>query len=95
MEKILGTIITIILIFYILKFVFKLIMPFLLKYLINKKMGGMFDQFSSFHNNTTNHYDDFKQDEDVIVSKPNSKKIESNISDDLGGEYVDFEEIKK
>lgn len=92
MEKILGTIITIILVFYIIKFVFKLFMPFLLKYIINKKMGHFFTNFDSTQHYSSDKENEYKQEGEVTIK--GKKKKSGNISDELGGEYVDYEEIK-
>lgn len=93
MEKLLATIITIVIIFYLIKFIFRLVMPFLLKYILNKKLGNMFEQFNNYHDTSSYDHADYNQDEEIIIQRPN-KKSEKKKPDPDEGEYVDFEEVK-
>lgn len=91
MEKILGTIITIILIFYVIRLIGALLLPLIIKHFF-KKMQNNFDaNFTNFQSAD----DEVKNEGDVSVEYSDRKKNGSgSISDDLGGEYVDYEEVK-
>lgn len=100
MEKFLGTILTILIVFYIVKILFRLLMPLLLKlfmHKIEKKMGENGGAFYTNMGGDDNLYDEQKEEGDVTVQYTNSKKTNDKgqtMSDELGGEYVDFEEVK-
>lgn len=94
MEKFLGIVITFILVFYIIKFVIKLIMPFILKRFINKKMDGMFGQFDFNNGMNDDNYGQNSHEGDVTIKQTKQKTKKNSISDELGGEYVDFEDVK-
>ena len=89
MEKFLGTVIVIIISFYILKWVLRLILPFLLKKLVQKVGERTFGQGFDFTNQQT-HYEQ-KDEGDVTVT--NNQKTTLQRTKDKG-EYIDFEEVK-
>jgi len=89
MEKFLGTVIVIIISFYILKWVLRLILPFLLKKLVQKVGERTFGQGFDFTNQQTHH--EQKDEGDVTVT--NNQKTTSQRTKDKG-EYIDFEEVK-
>lgn len=101
-----ATILTIILVFWVLKWVLALIGPWLLKLFAKRmlKKAG-FDE-SAFSGSTSGQ--SFKQEEedsrtetvkngkwwkeDEVILKP-SRKNGQRISDILGGEYIEYEEV--
>jgi len=88
MEKFLSVVIVIILSFYVLKWILRLIMPFLLKKLIQKIGGQSFGHNFDFSNQQ--HYEEQNEGE---VKVTNQQHKSSNNTKEKG-EYVDFEEIK-
>lgn len=109
MEKFLGTLITILLIFYIVKLLFRLLMPFFLKLFvknINKKFenmsgqqfggnpfgNGAYSAGSQYQNSTNSQEGDVSIDMTKAYRKTNDKG--QTLSEELGGEYVDYEEVK-
>lgn len=106
MEKFLSTILTIIIVLWVLKRVFKLIGPWLLSLIakrLMKKAG--FDQ-SAFSGDTSGQKQQEDEGdsrtetmksgkwwkEDEVILKP-SRKNGQRISDILGGEYIEYEEV--
>ena len=91
MEKILGTLITIILIFYGLRLIGRLLMVVFMKRLtkhITKNFGD--EGFG-----TANEEETMREREgDITITKKQKNGNEQSLSDELGGEYVDFEEVK-
>ena len=81
MEKFLSILITAILVFYAIKFAMRIIGPWLLKKWISKMIGSNpFNVFGSTNDDGQNQQ-----------QKHDGKK---RVSDELGGEYIDYEEIK-
>jgi len=99
MEKFLGTIFTIIIVFYLLRIVVRLLYPLLLKLFLKKVEKKMGQQDGSFFF-TGADFQNHKQTQaegDVTVQYTQNKKTNDKgqtISEELGGEYVDFEEVK-
>jgi len=94
MEKFIGTILTIIIIFYVVRILFRLLMPLLLKIFVGK-MQKRFEQQFEYDTNNSNY--SANTEGDVIVENTNRRKTNKKgqtLSDELGGEYVDFEEVK-
>ncbi len=106
MEKFLSTILTIIIVLWVLKWVFKLIGPWLLSLIakrLMKKAG--FDQ-SAFSGDTSGQKQQEDEGdsrtetmksgkwwkEDEVILKP-LRKNGQRISDMLGGEYIEYEEV--
>lgn len=107
MEKFIATILTIILVFWVLKWIFALIGPWLLKLFAKRmlKKAG-FDE-SAFSGSTSGQASDKGEEEDSrtetvksgkwwkedeVILKP-SRKNGQRISDILGGEYIEYEEV--
>ena len=88
MNSFLETILTILLVYYGLKIIFKFSKPYLMKY-VAKKASEQFGQ--GFGGNPFNPPNQ-KQDEGKVTidtSKANTKTSKNSV-----GEYVDFEEIE-
>lgn len=79
-----GVLLTIILIFFILGWVLRRLLPIILVRWVNKKMG----------NSSSSPRSASRPDGDVYVSKDNTNKGEKMVEKDMG-EYVDFETIKQ
>ncbi len=78
------TLVTIILVYYALKFLMKLLAPFLIKKAVDKMQQKAEQQYRN------NQEPDVKEGEVVIDKKPtNIKESNKNV-----GEYVDFEEVE-
>lgn len=80
----LRTILIIIVIYYILKFLTKLFAPYLMKKMVNKMQEKAQAQQAS-----RKQYSNVKEGETIIDKKPR----ESNQSNNSVGEYVDYEEV--
>ncbi len=87
----LKTLLIILLVYYGLKILFRLLKPYLMKY-IAKKAGQRFEQ--AFGNNTYNQNTQKRKTEDkegsVSIDQIPNKKKGSKSNE---GEYVDYEEI--
>ncbi|MDT7833352.1 DUF4834 family protein [Flavobacteriaceae bacterium S356] len=81
----LRTILIILFIYYLLKFLARIFAPILLKKAVNNMQQKAQQQYNSQHQHTAKA----KEGETVIDRKPNSQKQ----SDSSVGEYVDFEEL--
>ncbi len=81
----LRTILIILFIYYLLKFLARIFAPILLKKAVNNMQQKAQQQYNNQHQHTTKA----KEGETVIDRKPRSQKQ----SDSSVGEYVDFEEI--
>jgi ABC-type multidrug transport system fused ATPase/permease subunit len=81
----LRTILIILFIYYLLKFLARIFAPVLMKKVVNNMQQKAQQQYNNQHQNTAKA----KEGETVIDKKPN-KQQESNSS---VGEYVDFEEL--
>ncbi len=107
MEKFFATILTLILIFWVLKWVFVLIGPWLLKVFakrLMKKAGfdqSAFSGASSGQGQQQEAEGDSRTEtmksgkwwkEDEVILKP-SRRNGQRISDILGGEYIEYEEV--
>jgi hypothetical protein len=82
----LKTILIILLVYFGLKFLLKLITPYLMRY-IQKKAGEKFEQ--AFGNNPASSQKKEKEGSIIIDKMPSEK----NKSNSKVGEYVDYEEI--
>lgn len=94
MEKLLGIIITITIVFYLIPIVIRLISPLLMKLFLGKMQKRFEQQFNSAQSQT---YDNTSSEGDVTVNYSSQRKTNKNgqtLSEELGGEYVDFEEVK-
>lgn len=83
----LQILLTILLVYYGLKLLFRFLMPYFLKYLARKaeqKMGGAFRSAYEQQNQTT------KTEGDVSIDKMPRQNLKSKKT---VGEYVDYEEI--
>lgn len=98
MEKFFAIVITIILIFWIIKLLMRLLMPFIMRRMVKRMQNRMQDQFTQQFgqfNQYNNSTEETHAEGDVKIQYPNQKQTnDTSISDELGGEYVDFEEIK-
>ncbi len=93
MEKLLSVIITAIIIFYLIRIAFRLLSPLLLKLFLGKMQKRFEQQFT----NANNQHQHSNTEGDVTVDYSAQRKTNKNgqtLSDELGGEYVDFEEVK-
>jgi hypothetical protein len=82
------TILIILLIYFGVKIVSRLLAPFLLKY-VAKKAGQRFgDQFGGFQQNQNPNPKPKKEGEVTIDKMPNTKSSNKDV-----GDYVDYEEI--
>lgn len=92
MERILGFIITVVLVCYLLKIVFRLLMPLAARYFMKrmaKKMGGdgIFFGQEAYANEE-------REEGDISIhSRPQRKKSEMKETMEEG-DYVDYEEVK-
>lgn len=103
MERFLGTVITIILIFYIIKYLIRLLAPFLITHMA-KKMAKKFNDGQAFNGQGfngfyTNFGEDAQQEQkseegDITIQRQQKAKKGQSLSEELGGEYVDYEEVK-
>ena len=92
MEKILGTILVIIIIFYLLAFLSRLILPYFFKRAMKKAEKNMRQQFGGF---AQDDEEPRRPEGDVTIKYQKTKDSgKTSLSDELGGEYVDFEEVK-
>ncbi len=94
MEKFLSTLLTIIIIFYLVRIALRLLMPLLLKLFVGKMQKRFNQQFGNFDYSDNTQQ---KNEGDITVDKTTQRKTNKNgqtLSDELGGEYVDFEEVK-
>lgn len=80
----LRTILTIVVIYYVLKFLVKLFAPYLLKKAVDKVQKKAAEQYNNQQQNS-----DVEEGKTVIDKKPQTSKQSNNSV----GEYVDFEEI--
>jgi len=88
MEKFFSVVIVIIISFYLLKWVLRLILPFLLKKLVQKVGERTFGQGFNFSNVQE---PDLTNEGEVKIT--NQEKKESKRANNKG-EYIDFEEVK-
>ncbi len=89
MEKLLSTIIIILLTFYILKYIFRLLMPFF--------VSRFFGRVQKKYEEQSGYYqaDNERREEGDVKVQSRVKRSEEPIREKLDeGEYVDFEEIK-
>lgn len=97
MEKILGTIITIILIFYLLRFLFVLAVPLIMRHFMKKMEKKMGQQGGPFYSDFSTADNSDKEEGEVTINGSTQRKTNDKgqtMSEELGGEYVDFEEVK-
>jgi hypothetical protein len=88
MEKFFSVVIVVIISFYLLKGVLRLILPFLLKILVQKMGERTFGQGFNF----TNHQEKETVNEGEVTVTNHEKKSSKNTKNK--GEYIDFEEVK-
>jgi len=85
MPRFLVTILVIIGIYYGIRFLFRLVFPFLMRYWMNKMTGGQFNEF-------------YKQEKTRQKTKTGDVTVEgkgkSRGNRPKEGDYVDFEEMK-
>ncbi len=79
MTPFLKTITTILLVYFVFRFLIKLLLPYLLRFIAKKAENKMQDMFKGFANTPQETKDK------VNVSKKSSKVV---------GEYIDFEEVE-
>lgn len=77
------------LIYFGVRFITKLLFPWLLKTFVKKVERKVNSQM-----NQQQGYAGFKQEGDVLVKRPQKDKSKST-KDFSGGEYIDFEEVKE
>ncbi|MDO4462196.1 MAG: DUF4834 family protein [Bacteroidia bacterium] len=104
MEKFLGTLLTILLIIYALKFIVRLIFPWLLKRFVTRMQNKANEQFSSMfggqfytQDQSESYQNQYADDNEpqITISKPHKPQKEKPSSySELDGQYVDYEEIK-
>ncbi|MCG2418968.1 DUF4834 family protein [Aequorivita sp. F47161] len=86
MMTFLKTILIVLLVYFGLKFLIKLVTPYLMRY-ISKKAGQQFEQF--FGNNT-NMNTKREREGSISIDKNPSKNTQSS---KIVGEYVEYEEV--
>jgi hypothetical protein len=86
MPRFLLTILVIIGVYYGLRYLFRLLLPVLLKYWMKKMTGGQFHDFQDF--SRTNQS---RKEGDVTINDDRRKRSKKNTD----GDYVDYEEMKK
>ncbi len=86
MLSFLKTLLIIILVYYAVKFLFRLLLPYFLRYIAKKATQKMERTFSGMHNHQTEKPKEGKVtiDHPPIKQRKNKKTV---------GEYVDYEEI--
>lgn len=84
--NVLRTIIIIVLIYYVFKFLAKLFAPYLMKKMVNKMQEKAQNQFNNRQQQQTSNV---REGETVIDKKP----LRTNQSNNSVGEYVDYEEV--
>lgn len=96
MEKFFGTILIFLLVFYIIRLLMRLLMPLIIKRMIKRANKRMSEQFGNFGQEFgQNNGQQATNEGDVTIQFAKGKQKEkTNLSDELGGEYVDFEEVK-
>lgn len=104
MEKFFGTIIVILLVIYALRFIGRLVFPWLLRRMFNKMQSRANEQFSSMFGDqfgSQTYYNDAQETQSesgeprVTITRLNQKDKEKPSSySELDGQYVDYEEIK-
>lgn len=82
--QILRTILIILVVYYAIKFISRLMMPYLVKKVVDKAQDRM-------HQQQQQQYGPQKQEGDVTVQVKQGQNTKYNPDE---GEYVDFEEIK-
>ncbi len=94
MEKLISTLITIAIILFALKWIAKLLLPSLLK-LLAKKIIRNAGPNTNNHNTTTNNTNNTpprpSHPDDILHPKRHDGQT---LSDILGGEYINYQEIK-
>lgn len=91
MEKFLGIILIIILSLYVLQWLGKLLLPFILKKLMQKMAEKTFGQHVDFSQQNQYSEQNNKQEGDVTVTY--NQKTQNRKSKEEG-EYIDFEDVK-
>jgi len=91
MEKFLGIILIIILSLYVLQWLGKLLLPFILKKLMQKMAEKAFGQHVDFSQQNQYSEQNNKQEGDVTVTY--NQKSQNRKSKEEG-EYIDFEDVK-
>ena len=84
--NLLRTILILVLIYYVFKFIARLIFPMLFK----KVMHNVEKKFNEQQGRETTNQDTIKEGETIIDKAPQKSKK----SNDTNGEYIDFEEIE-
>ncbi|PID69855.1 MAG: DUF4834 domain-containing protein [Flavobacteriales bacterium] len=82
--NLLRTILVILVIYYLIRFISRYVMPLILKKMVNnveKKFNQQTRQYQSDDRN-------FKEGETIIDKKPRERRSNDNV-----GEYVDYEEV--
>lgn len=88
MEGILLFILYSLLFFYLIKFAFRLLKPWLIAYFL-KKVGDKFKQeFKPRYTQNTTYTNNTKNENAHVINNKSSKKATKKV-----GEYIDFEEI--
>lgn len=85
----LRTILILLLIYFGVKIVARILMPFFVRFVAKKTEERFGQQFGNYHN-TTNQRTKHKEGETVIDKVPNTDK---STNKDVG-EYIDYEEIE-
>ena len=86
-QSFIRTIIIVILVYYLLKFAFKLLAPYLLKKAVDKVNHNFQQQQQAYQNQYTNNQSASSFNDDVKQNKVPKEKTKV-------GEYIDFEEIE-
>lgn len=87
MEKFLSILLTLFIISFVFKLIFRLILPFIPLWIAKHYDKKLQKHFQEDETQRT-------QAEDEEIELGIRKKPGKSISDELGGEYVDFEEVK-
>ncbi|MCA0133485.1 DUF4834 family protein [Winogradskyella alexanderae] len=86
----LRTILIILLVYFGLKIVARIVTPFLLRFVAKKAERRFEDRFGGFQNQNETNTRRGREGETVIDKMPNKNKS----SNDKVGEYIDYEEIE-
>jgi hypothetical protein len=77
----------VIVVYYGFRFIFRLVLPFLVQYLFKKTQQKMNDQFG------TDHTHQQKKEGEVTINQSENKRQHDQNAKDGSGEYVDFEDV--
>ena len=92
MVGLIRTVLIIVLIFYGVRILTRIVFPWLLKRFVRKVERKINDQMNNPQGGRAHSSESFTQEGDVLIRK-SRKQASKNPKDFDGGEYVDFEEV--